>query len=159
WVSSRHGRWERRAQALRRRVAQRARSLPGSVVRLVARWKNSGRRRLPREQNLLAGRHAGAMLARDLHVEQIGADRDVELERIAVTADAGENAGKPVGAVVLLSARRPRHFSGAEERNARVAEGDGRRAPGGANRRPTGDPHYAHVPPATRNFRRQQIRV
>src|SRR5262245_21061902 len=114
-------------------ATRRARSWPVSVGGPIARRQDSGCRRSPREKNVLAGSHARAMLARDLDLEQIVADGDVELERVAVIADVPQDAGEHVLAVGLNAARGDRHVLRANEYHDALAWFDEQGPPHGAN--------------------------
>src|SRR4051812_24167194 len=75
----------------RRRLRSSACSVGHNGVRFVVSRKDTGRTRFPGQHDTLASLDACAKRACDLNLQGVRADRDVELEDVAVIADVFDN--------------------------------------------------------------------
>src|SRR5258708_2564387 len=92
--------WERAMRRSRRPGAaagprvSRPKWSPGSPISVIRHGQDSDRGRLPGQKHRSSRLHAGARLARDLDLQHVVADGDVELERVTVIADVLDDAGE-----------------------------------------------------------------
>src|SRR5262245_43627700 len=101
-----------RAGAARLRRAARPRRSSGVSVAAIAarcRGQNLGRAAFPRQEYLLTPLHAGTAFAGDLDLQHFVAQRDIELEGIAVIADVFDDALQDVLPAAAFLSRGDRH--------------------------------------------------
>src|SRR3954463_11145277 len=87
---------------------------------------------MPRQEDLLAPLHAGAAFARNLHLQHVRAEGDIELEGIPVIADVLDRAGDDVLTGRSLIRGRDRDVLGADQDDGAGSRRRGRRTPRGA---------------------------
>src|SRR5262245_57513965 len=154
-----------RAGAARLRRAARPRRSSGVSVAAIAaiaamcRGQNLGRAAFPRQEYLLTPLHAGTAFAGDLDLQHFVAQRDIELEGIAVIADVFDDALQDVLPAAAFLSRGDRHVLRADQDDDPASLWRSKSPPPRANGGAAHEHHHAFVAGRLDDLRCQQVRI
>src|SRR4029079_1356683 len=105
--------------------------LAAGIARPIRGRQQPDHARIPRQEDLLATLHAGAAFTRNLDLQHVRAEGDIELEGIPVIADVLDGAGDDVLTGRSLIRGRDRDVLGADQDDGAASLRHGRRTPSG----------------------------
>src|SRR3954471_4576188 len=114
------------------RPMRSSRVLAAAIARPIRGRQQPDHTRMPRQEDLLARLHAGAAFARNLDLQHVRAEGDIELEGVSVIADVLDRAGDDVLTGRSLIRRRDRDVLGADQDDRAASRRRSRRTPRGA---------------------------